>query len=160
MNFLEKEKKDWEAVQEKKNQIGEKILSGSYQIAIYERKKLRGIDWFHMFQKALETLARNPNLKGNDFKVLMIMMSQLDWKNYIHVSQSIISLKTGIDKSNVSKSITTLVEQKIISKERVGSSCFYRLNPEFGWKGSPDELGRVVNMKEFKKRQIQYDLPF
>ncbi len=70
-------------------------------------------------------------------KVLMMLLADLDYVNYIQVAQIDIAETLGMKKPNVSKAVKNLIEFGIILEgPKIGRSKTYRLNPQFGWKGT------------------------
>ena len=75
--------------------------------------------------------------KGNDFKVLMKLLSVLDYENLIQVSQAEIARELNMHRQHVQRSIKRLLDLGIVLEGvKIGISRSYRLNPNFGWKGS------------------------
>lgn len=65
------------------------------------------------------------------------LLSELDFHNALQVSPSDIARKIDMYRPNVVKAINRLVEIGVlIEGTKVGMNRTYRLNPEFGWKGS------------------------
>ncbi len=88
-----------------------------------------------MNQAALELLAKT--LTGEQFKVLMMLLASLDYENFIQVAQADIAEKLEMQKTNVSRSIKGLINLGVIIEgPKIGRSKSYRLNPQFGWKGT------------------------
>ena len=91
--------------------------------------------WMAMAQEAMMMLAQS-NLTGNDMKV-MAMLARLDYENLIQVNQAEVSEQVGMNRHNVNRSIKKLIELGVILEGvKIGISRSYRLNPNFGWKGS------------------------
>uniref|UniRef100_UPI001F097BEC replication protein n=1 Tax=Pseudomonas aeruginosa TaxID=287 RepID=UPI001F097BEC len=68
---------------------------------------------------------------------LMSLLSDLDYENYIQVAQINIADALKMQKTNVSRAIKNLIDFGIIIEgPRIGRSKTYRLNPQFGWKGT------------------------
>ena len=89
-----------------------------------------------MAQNGAEILAQS-NLSGNDFKVLMKLLSVLDYENLIQVSQADVARELNMHRQHVQRSIKRLIDLGIVLEGvRIGISRSYRLNPNFGWKGS------------------------
>jgi biotin operon repressor len=99
------------------------------------RKKIHNNGWFVMFQDFLKQLAKDKDLKGQDYRVLNYLLSELDWENWLQVPQRVISKETGIPRPEVAKSIKKLKEKGIIQVVRDGRSNRYRINPNLVWKG-------------------------
>jgi len=114
------------------------VLEGT-MVFVPERKKSPfGQDWFAMAQKAMDFLAANRKLIGEEgFAVFCKVASRLDFENYIQVSQAHLAREMGMRPANFSRAMKRLVELEIIIKgPKVGVSQTYRMNPSVGWKGS------------------------
>ena len=93
-------------------------------------------DGWQMAQEAMMMLAQS-NLTGNDMKVMWAMLARLDYENLIQVNQAEVSEQVGMNRHNVNRSIKKLIELGVILEGvKIGISRSYRLNPNFGWKGS------------------------
>ena len=102
-----------------------------------------------MFQNATELLATDEHLTGNDYRVLFLLFSFLDMKNYISVNHTLIAEKLNMQKSHVSRSISTLIDREIIIKgPKVGKGFTYILNSKYGYKG------HLKNLKDERKRHL------
>ncbi|WP_227633436.1 hypothetical protein [Klebsiella pneumoniae] len=67
----------------------------------------------------------------------MALIADLDYENYIQVAQIDIADALKMQKTNVSSAIKNLIDFGIIIEgPRIGRSKTYRLNPQFGWKGT------------------------
>ena len=115
-----------------------------------ERKFFKNKDFFFMFQKSLELIASCEELNGTDLKVFMFLLSQLDFENYISVTQKRIVEHTKIKQQNVSSALTKLTKLNIIEKIPLDDLKGYRLNPSYAWKGKISEFQK--DEKERKKR--------
>ncbi len=92
--------------------------------------------WVAMAQGALETLAVNIK-NAQDWRVLMALMARLDFENLIQIEQTEIAEKLGMQKQHVNRSIKSLVALGcLLEGPKIGRSRTYRLNPNYGWKGS------------------------
>ncbi|EFW7518773.1 hypothetical protein FHN71_005408 [Shigella sonnei] len=90
---------------------------------------------FTMNQDALKILANKLNYE--QFRVLMMLMADLDYENYIQITQQDIANSLDMQKSNVSRAVKGLLDLQIVLEgPKVGRSKTYRLNEQFGWKGS------------------------
>ncbi|MEH2662665.1 hypothetical protein OH428_25585 [Escherichia coli] len=90
---------------------------------------------FTMNQDALRILAKE--LTGEQFKVLMLMLADLDYENFIQIAQADIAETLGMQKTNVSRAVRALLDVGVIFEgPKVGRSKTYRLNEQFGWKGT------------------------
>ena len=112
------------------------IIDGLVAYVVPKRKNGFGQGWLAMAQNGAEILAQS-NLSGNDFKVLMKLLSVLDYENLIQVSQAEISRELNMHRQHVQRSIKRLLDLGIVLEGvKIGISRSYRLNPNFGWKGS------------------------
>ncbi|MGR7652733.1 hypothetical protein ACU6Z3_27775 [Klebsiella aerogenes] len=112
---------------------GEEI--GSFVAVIRPKQKSTFQRHFTMNQAALLTIANE--LNHEQMRVLMALLAELDYENYIQVAQTDISVALQMQKTNVSRAIKNLLEFGIILEgPRIGRSKTYRLNPQFGWKGT------------------------
>jgi DNA-binding transcriptional ArsR family regulator len=85
-------------------------------------------------------LATESDLTGEDYKVLLIYLANLDFENFLQISQSYIATSLGMRKQNVSRATIKLVEKGILIQGlKVGRHQTYRLNAFYGWKGKADK---------------------
>lgn len=104
---------------------------------------------FTMNQAGLLTLAKN--LTGEQLKVLLTLLADLDYENYIQITQLDIAEKLEMKKTNVSRSVKALIELGVVLEgPKVGRSKTYRLNEQFGWKGTIPNHNKAL-----KKRMAQ-----
>jgi predicted transcriptional regulator len=105
--------------------------------------------WIMNSQEALKLLATDRDLKGETLRVLLLLLSQLDFENWIQITQKEIADTLEIKKQNVSKAVLLLEEKGIILRgPKIGRAYAFRLNPYFGWKG------KVKNLNDY--RNIEY----
>lgn len=108
---------------------------GGFVAVVRPKQKSAFERHFTMNQAALELLAKT--LTGEQFKVLMMLLASLDYENFIQVAQADIAEKLEMQKTNVSRSIKGLINLGVIIEgPKIGRSKSYRLNPQFGWKGT------------------------
>ena len=116
-------------------QTGE-VIEGFVAYVVPKRKNGFQKGWMAMAQEAMMMLAQS-NLTGNDMKVMWAMLARLDYENLIQVNQVEVAEQVGMNRHNVNRSIKKLIELGVVLEGvRIGISCSYRLNPNFGWKGS------------------------
>jgi predicted transcriptional regulator len=108
--------------------------------------------WVMNSQEALELLATDKDLKGETYRVLLLLLSRLDFENWIQVTQTEISEKLEMKKPNVSKAVSILEEKGIILRgPKIGRTYAFRLNPYFGWKG------KVKNLNDYRREEEDRD---
>ena len=108
--------------------------------------------WIMNSQEALKLLAVDEDLTGESYKVLLYLLSILDFENWIQIPQKIIAEELGMQKQRISRSIKVLEQKEIILRgDKLGRSYAFRLNPYFGWKGKVENLDDYREEKEQKK---------
>ena len=86
------------------------------------------------------------------------MLARLDYENLIQVNQAEVSEQVGMNRHNVNRSIKKLIELGVILEGvKIGISRSYRLNPNFGWKGSAKGHREVLHehLKVIKDKGAQ-----
>jgi len=107
--------------------------------------------WVAMAQGAMEMLAAS-DLRGDDLRVLLLLMARLDFENLISLEQTAVAEKLGMHKQHVSRSIKRLVEIGcLLEGPKIGRSRTYKLNPAYGWKGSGKEHQKALRTSEKAK---------
>ena len=116
-------------------QTGE-VVEGFVAYVVPKRKNGFQKGWMAMAQEAMMMLAQS-NLTGNDMKVMWAMLARLDYENLIQVNQAEVAEQVGMNRHHVNRSIKKLIELGVVLEGvKIGISRSYRLNPNFGWKGS------------------------
>ena len=102
--------------------------------------------WIMTSQDALKLLAQDTDLTKYTLRVFLRICADLDFENWIYISQKDIVNELAITKGNVSTAIKQLINKGILLKgPKIGRSFGYRLNPDYGWKG------KVKNLNEYRK---------
>jgi DNA-binding transcriptional ArsR family regulator len=110
--------------------------------------------WVMNSQEALELLATDKDLTGENYRVLLLLLSRLDFENWIQITQSEIVEKLDMKKQNVSRAILLLEEKGILLRgPKVGRSYAFRLNPYYGWKGKVRNLNDYRNKEDDQERR-------
>ena len=116
------------------HQTGE-VVEGFVAYVVPKRKTDFRKDGWQWLKKQM--MLAQSNLTGNDMKVMWAMLARLDYENLIQVNQAEVSEQVGMNRHNVNRSIKKLIELGVILEGvKIGISRSYRLNPNFGWKGS------------------------
>lgn len=91
--------------------------------------------WFAMAHEAARALKQVRRVE--DFRVLMALLEHLDYENLITTNQAEIARELEMDRAQVNRALKRLIEAgAIFDGPKTGISKSYRLNPEFGWRGS------------------------
>ncbi|MFN9507337.1 MAG: winged helix-turn-helix transcriptional regulator, partial [Rubrivivax sp.] len=112
-------------------------------VALIVPKRRNGFQegWVAMAQvQAFAKLAKREARKvlGEEgFGVLLGALSRLDYENLLVLNQAELARELEMSSPSVNRAIKRLVELSVLLEgPRIGVSRSYRLNPEFGWKGS------------------------
>ena len=125
------------------------VKDGYFVYIAYPKAKIRNTRWMMTFQDSLEIIATDEDMTGQTLKVLMMLMGNLEFDNYITVKQTVIAEKLKMYKPDVSKAMKLLVNKSIILKVKEGTTTGYKLNPTYGWKG------KVENMELAKAKMAE-----
>ena len=99
------------------------------------KEKTLGKDWVAMYQQALKTLAKW-NLPNEQYRVMLSLLGEVDFDNYLTVNQTKIADELGMRQSNVARAIKGLNGRNIIVEgPPAGKFKTYRLNPYIAHKG-------------------------
>ena len=97
------------------------------------------------FQDSFEEIAKDPDMTGENYRVLFYLYSKLDFENFIQQTQKDIAEGLGMRKENVSRAMKLLTEKQIILEgPKTGRIKCYQLNPDYGWKG------KIKNLKSYR----------
>lgn len=110
------------------------------------RRKTNGFGnrWLAMAQDPGEILAHS-NLVGVDFKVMFLLLNKLDFENHMLIHQVELAENLGMYRQNVARSIKRLIAVGVVLEgPKVKHNRTYKLNPEFGWKGSGDNHRKAL----------------
>ena len=109
--------------------------------------------WFAMGQdKAIDEMLKFNRME--DLRVFLALLKCLDYENQIVANQAEIARQLSMRRSNVSSAIKRLVEAgAVLRGPKKGINCSYRLNPEFGWKGSAK--GHVKALGEHREKRMK-----
>lgn len=117
-----------------------------------KRNNYLGVNWVAFYQTALEWLAMQ-KLPNEQYRVLMYLMSKLDFENYLRVTQTSIAEMLNMKQSSVSKAIKGLIEKDVlITGPKVGTAKTYRLNPRMAYKGR-NPHNTIIEYDALKKAQ-------
>jgi hypothetical protein len=98
---------------------------------------------FTMNQAALLSIAQT--LNHDQTRVLLALFAYLDYENFIQVPQIEIAEQLNMHKQHVNRAVKALIANEIIlDGPKIGRSKSYRLNPNYGWKGSVSNHKKVL----------------
>lgn len=128
------------------------ILGSEGFVAYVVPKRQNGFreGWVAMSQDALAVLQQFKRVE--DFRVLMALLARLDFENLLVVNQADVARDLDMKRENVNLAIKRLIAAgALLEGPRIGVSRSYRLNPQFGWKGSAK--GHVIALKDYRKER-------
>ena len=100
------------------------------------KSKSLGKDWFAMYQNPAFWLGQQ-KMTGEQYSVLWVLFSKLDFDNYLRVSLKEIADDLKMKIANVSRAMKVLKEKNIIVEgPPAGKFKTYRLNPYVAHKGA------------------------
>ena len=106
--------------------------------------------FFMGFQDALIEIAKDPEITQEPHKLFLFLLGNLDYENFIHISQKEIAKELEMQPSHVSRAMSLLCRKYILElAPKTGRTKCYRLNPHYGWKG------KVTNLNEARKNQMK-----
>jgi hypothetical protein len=120
------------------------VLDDGRMIYVPQRMRIKG--FFMANQVGFEMLAKS-NLTCEGYRVLMLMMSRMEYENAITISQKEIAEALNMKKQNVSRAIKSLRSQGVFEGS---SNSAIHLATELGWKGKVRNLHKR-NSKLFKE---------
>ncbi|RVR63714.1 hypothetical protein EOL30_28795, partial [Citrobacter freundii] len=108
---------------------------GGFVAVIRPKQKTAFQRHFTMNHAPLLNIANQ--LNHHQMRVIMALLADLDYENYIQLAQIHIAEALRMQKTHVSRAIKNMIEFGIIIEgPKIGRSKTYRLNPQFGWKGT------------------------
>lgn len=120
---------------------GEVIDDG--QVIYVPRKIKMKEDWFMAMQSGLEMLAKR-KLRGESMRVLLYLMSQMEFENYVRPTLNEIASALEMQRGNVSRAIRELRAAGILIN---GEHESLRLESSYGWRG------KVKSLREHQREQ-------
>ena len=128
------------------------VIDGFVAYIAPKRKSAFGTRWLAMAQDALDLLASDKSLEGQDLKVLLKLLGRLDFENLLIINQAEIARELAMHRQHVRRSIKRLLTIGVLLEgPKVGISRSYRLNPHFGWKGSAQN--HVIALDQERERR-------
>lgn len=94
--------------------------------------------WAAVALNPAKVIAQHKRELGEDGLALAwVLVSSLDYENFISLRQTEIAKVLGMHKQNVGRAMQKLIDlNMVIPGPKVGRTRTFRLNPHFGWRGS------------------------
>lgn len=138
------------------------VKDGYFIYVAHPKAKIKNQRFVMTFQDSLITISKDKELTGEMKSVLLFLMGNLEFDNYITIKQVEIAKELEMQKTNVSRAMRLLVSKKIILKVKEGTTTGYKLNPTYGWKGKVEnmektkaemEADKIIDFQEARERQ-------
>ena len=114
-----------------------------YLITPAKKKKVAKGDWALMFLEGAREIAKL-KLKGESLRVYMILLSKLDYENWLRFRQKDIAEELDMQKQHVSRAIKELTDNGILVRgPKVSNAYTYRLDPSFAFRGKDVNIPKV-----------------
>ena len=132
---------------------GEVLEDGFVAYVTPKRKNGFGTGWVAMAQHAMDLLA-DSDLDGQGWRVLAKLLSRLDFENLLVLNQAELARDLKMHRQHVQRAIKKLIELGVLLEgPRIGISRSYRLDPNFGWKGSA--RNHVTALDQLRKERMK-----
>ena len=103
---------------------------------------------FVVSQRAIRTLVTDSEIHGECLRVFLYIVTELDFQNWIPVSQTEIAEGLGMKRPNVGRQMTLMESKGVLLRgPKIGRIYTWRLNPEYGWKGNLQSLAAYRRQK-------------
>lgn len=134
-------------------ETGEILDGGFVAYVAPKRRNGFGTRWVAMGQDAVMLVAQS-DLGADTLRVFMALVAKLDFENLLVLNQAEIARALHMQRQNVQRSIKQLIQLGVVLEgPRIGISRSYRLNPEFGWKGSAKR--HVVALDQARQERMK-----
>lgn len=110
--------------------------TGEVMLVAVQRPRRQHIGGFFMADQTGFRRLAHMDLTKTTRRVLDLLFAELDFDNYIAVSQAELARELDLPRQNINRAVGELLEHGVIVRgPRVGNVFTYRLDPNFGWKG-------------------------
>ena len=110
-------------------------------------KKYLKSDYVRAFQEGLSEIVRDKDLSGEDVRIFFGIIANLEYENIFRMSLAALSKELGIDRSNISKSVSRLVQKNYLMKiDSQGKINHYMADPRIIFKSRASNLNGVLDL--------------
>ena len=132
-----------------------KMKNNTYKIECPEDKNLLGIlvpkqklksDHSRVFHEGVMELVLDRDLTGTDLRVFLGILANLEYENSFTMSLTALSTKLGIQRSDLSKSVSKLIKKNYL--HRVGNQGqinHYMVDPRIVFRSRVSKLSKIIN---------------
>lgn len=115
---------------------GEMMEGAALAVVFPKRKNGFKTGWVAVAQDPMLELARS-DMGVEAWRVFAHLVSVLDFENWINLNQSAAAREMGMKQPGYARGVRKLIEVGVVLPgPKVGRNATFRLNPQFGWKGS------------------------
>lgn len=108
-------------------------------------KYLSNMPHVRLFTEALLEVALDKDLTGQDFRVLIACISEMEYENFLRKSQRELAEILDMKQQHVAKSIKKLIEKGHIKVvDRAGRLNIYKLSPYLVLKSRASHLSMII----------------
>lgn len=132
------------------------VLDGA-QIGVFYPKRQVGYDggWMALALKSLGDIAEDRTLNLTDHRVLGVLLSELDYENFLYIAQADVAVRLGVGRAAVNRSFKKLLDKRILLRgPKRGRVYTYGLNPRVGWRGQAQKGSQALQRAEQLKLTI------
>ncbi len=117
------------------------------QIVVSSRlKKYLKSDYIRAFQEGLSEIICDRDLSGEDVRIFFGIVANLEYENVFRMPLAVLSRELGIDRSNISKSVSKLVQKNYLTKiSSQGRVNHYMADPRIAFKSRASNLSGVID---------------
>ena len=108
----------------------------SKDVLVYINPKSKFRDGFCLSWSHGLMILSDMDLTASQYRILLLIIAELEFENICYATQSYITEKTGISQPNVSKHIAVLVKRNLIFKEIIKGRRAFRVHCHIAWKGT------------------------
>lgn len=109
-----------------------------------------------VWQDAAKAMAKSPDLGAEALRVWLYVVGTVGYENILAMSMSSLGRELGMQRQNVSRAVSKLVEAGILVQEgQFNRSKTYRLNSNVGWRGSIKQLNKHRIKRERPEPRLQ-----
>jgi len=118
------------------------------QLAIYKPRGPVLVDWIRMFEQGLIRVLQ-ADLNGEDLKMLIFLLTQVDFQNRVVVDTGLCYMLTNIQPKNHSRPLRRLEVKSLIKRaDKIANGTVWKLNPLLAWKGNARTYPEAVKAFE------------
>ena len=94
-------------------------------------------DYMIMFLQIFEEIAKDDTIKLDEYRVLNLLVSRTQMKNWVQLQQKEIAEALGMKVPNVSRALKKLQTKGLIEATiKLGKAKNYRVSIKVGWRGA------------------------